>query len=99
MEEYELYRELGMLDEVITYNVKDDGRFRDNLPFFGGKYILSRKGGEGDANKAVIDKLIEVGAYWLVGKSNIAIPIHGVQRLHHLPKHTAMVRINRSSRR
>ena len=39
MEEYELYRELGMLDEVITYNVKDDGSFRDNLPFFGGKYI------------------------------------------------------------
>ena len=61
MEEYELYRELGMLDEVITYNVKDDGGFRDDLPFFGGKYILNRKGGEGDANKAVIDKLIEVG--------------------------------------
>ena len=55
MEEYELYRELGMLAQVITYNVKDDGSFRDDLPFFGGKYILSRKGGEGDANKAVID--------------------------------------------
>ena len=55
MEEYELYRELGMLPEVITYNVKDDGSFREDLPFFGGKYILSRKGGEGDANKAVID--------------------------------------------
>ncbi|MCV6584868.1 MAG: class I tRNA ligase family protein, partial [Marinibacterium sp.] len=61
MEEFELYRDLGMLEQVITYNVMDDGSFRADLPFFGGKYILSRKGGEGDANKAVIDKLVEVG--------------------------------------
>jgi isoleucyl-tRNA synthetase len=74
MEEYELYRELGMLDEVITYNVKDDGSFRDNLPFFGGKYILSRKGGEGDANKAVIDKLIEVGGLLARGKIKHSYP-------------------------
>ena len=35
MEEYELYRGLGMLDQVITYNVMDDGTFREDLPFFG----------------------------------------------------------------
>jgi isoleucyl-tRNA synthetase len=74
MEEYELYRELGMLDEVITYNVKDDGGFRDDLPFFGGKYILNRKGGEGDANKAVIDKLIEVGGLLARGKIKHSYP-------------------------
>jgi isoleucyl-tRNA synthetase len=74
MEEYELYRELGMLDQVITYNVKDDGSFRDDLPFFGGKYILSRKGGEGDANKAVIDKLIEVGGLLARGKIKHSYP-------------------------
>lgn len=74
MEEYELYRDLNMLQQVITYNVMDDGRFRDDLPFFGGKYILSRKGGEGDANKAVIDKLVEVGGLLARGKIKHSYP-------------------------
>ncbi len=74
MEEYELYRDLNMLQQVITYNVMDDGRFRDDLPFFGGKFILSRKGGEGDANKAVIDKLVEVGGLLARGKIKHSYP-------------------------
>ncbi|MEM6387664.1 MAG: isoleucine--tRNA ligase [Pseudomonadota bacterium] len=74
MEEYELYRDLAMLDQVITYNVMDDGSFRADLPFFGGKYILSRKGGEGDANKAVIDKLVEVGGLLARGKIKHSYP-------------------------
>ncbi len=74
MEEYELYRDLGMLEQVITYNVMDDGSFRADLPFFGGKYILNRKGGEGDANKAVIDKLIEVGGLLARGKIKHSYP-------------------------
>ena len=74
MEEYELYRDLNMLQEVITYNVMDDGSFRPDLPFFGGKYILSRKGGEGDANKAVIDKLVEVGGLLARGKIKHSYP-------------------------
>ena len=74
MEEYELYRGLGMLDQVITYNVEDDGKFRDSLPFFGGQYILSRKGGEGTANKAVIDKLIEAGGLLACGKIKHSYP-------------------------
>ncbi len=74
MEEYELYRDLGMLKDVITYNVMDDGSFRADLPFFGGKYILSRKGGEGDANKAVIDKLAEVGGLLARGKIKHSYP-------------------------
>ena len=74
MEEYELYRDLGMLDQVITYNVMDDGGFRADLPFFGGKYILNRKGGEGDANKAVIDKLVEVGGLLARGKIKHSYP-------------------------
>ncbi len=74
MEEYELYRDLGMLDQVITYNVMDDGSFREDLPFFGGKYILNRKGGEGDANKAVIDKLVEVGGLLARGKIKHSYP-------------------------
>ncbi len=74
MEEFELYRDLGMLEQVITYNVMDDGSFRADLPFFGGTYILSRKGGEGDANKAVIDKLAEVGGLMARGKIKHSYP-------------------------
>ena len=74
MEEYELYRDLGILEQVITYNVMDDGSFRADLPFFGGKYILNRKGGEGDANKTVIEKLIEVGGLLARGKIKHSYP-------------------------
>ncbi|WP_295313192.1 isoleucine--tRNA ligase [Roseobacter sp.] len=74
MEEYELYRDLGMLQEVITYNVTDEGMFREGLPFFGGKYILNRKGKEGDANAAVIDKLVEVGGLMARGKIKHSYP-------------------------
>ncbi len=74
MEEFELYRDLGMLEQVITYNVMDDGGFRADLPFFGGSYILNRKGGEGDANKKVIDKLVEVGGLMARGKIKHSYP-------------------------
>ncbi|MFW8635550.1 isoleucine--tRNA ligase [Cribrihabitans pelagius] len=74
MEEFELYRGLGMLEQVITYNVMNDGSFRKDLPFFGGKYILNRKGGEGDANTAVIDKLVEVGGLLARGKIKHSYP-------------------------
>ncbi len=74
MEEYELYRDLNMLDRVITYNVLDDGSFRPDLPFFGGSYILSRKGGEGDANKKIIDKLASVGGLLARGKIKHSYP-------------------------
>ncbi len=59
---------------MITYNVMDDGGFRADLPFFGGKYILNRKGGEGDANKTVIDKLVEVGGLLARGKIKHSYP-------------------------
>jgi len=74
MEEYELYRGLGMLDRVITYNVMDDGSFRPDLPFFGGTHILDRKGKEGDANTAIIDKLVEVGGLLARGKIKHSYP-------------------------
>ncbi len=74
MEEYELYRDLGMLGEVITYNVLDDGSFRADLPFFGGTRILKPNGKEGDANAAVIDKLIEVGGLLARGKIKHSYP-------------------------
>ncbi len=74
MEEFELYRDLGMLEQVITYNVMEDGRFRDDLPFFGGKAILKPNGKEGNANAAVIDKLAEVGGLLARGKIKHSYP-------------------------
>ena len=75
MDEFELYRDLGMLEQVITYNVMEDGRFRDDLPFFGGAAILRDKPNkknknnpwEGDANTAVMAKLVEVGGLFARG--------------------------------
>jgi isoleucyl-tRNA synthetase len=52
----------------------DDGSFRDDLPFFGGTYILNRKGKEGDANTAVINKLVEVGGLLARGKIKHSYP-------------------------
>ena len=74
MEEFELYRDLGMLEQVITYNIMDDGRFRADLPFFGGKAILKPNGKEGNANAAVIDKLVEVGGLLARGKIKHSYP-------------------------
>ncbi len=74
MEEFELYRDAGMLEQVITYNVMEDGSFRADLPFFGGKLILKPNGKEGDANKAVIDKLVEVGGLLARGKIKHSYP-------------------------
>ncbi|ETX14003.1 isoleucyl-tRNA synthase [Roseivivax halodurans JCM 10272] len=74
MEEYELYRGLGMLAQVITYNVMDDGSFREDLPFFGGKRILKENGKEGDANKAVIDTLVANGGLLARGKIKHSYP-------------------------
>ncbi|MFQ1700184.1 isoleucine--tRNA ligase [Loktanella agnita] len=75
MEEFELYRDLGMLQQVITYNVMEDGSFREDLPFFGGKKIMRDKPNkknktnpwEGDANTAVMAKLAEVGGLFARG--------------------------------
>ena len=74
MEEFELYRDLGMLAQVITHNVLDDGSFREDLPFFGATTILNAKGKEGTANKAVIDRLAESGGLLARGKITHSYP-------------------------
>ena len=85
-----------MLEQVITYNVMDDGGFRDDLPFFGGTYILDRKGKEGNANKAVIDKLVEVGGLLARGKIKHSYPHSlALQGAGDLSQHAAMVRRHR----
>jgi isoleucyl-tRNA synthetase len=63
-----------MLEQVITYNVMEDGRFRADLPFFGGKAILKPNGKEGNANGAIIEKLAEVGGLLARGKIKHSYP-------------------------
>ncbi|MBM2576010.1 isoleucine--tRNA ligase [Jannaschia sp. Os4] len=46
----------------MTHNVEADGSYRADLPLFGGEAILKPNGKPGGANKAVIDKMVEVGA-------------------------------------
>jgi len=62
------------LEQVITYNVMEDGRFRADLPFFGGKAILKPNGKEGNANGAIIEKLAEVGGLLARGKIKHSYP-------------------------
>ena len=67
-DDYEIGRRHGL---PMTYNVEGDGTFRADLPFFGGQAILKPNGKPGGANRAVIDKLAEVGA--LLARKRITI--------------------------
>ena len=53
----------------IPSNVLEDGRFREDLPLFGGLEIFTENGKEGRANGAVIDKLRDCGT--LAGRSHL----------------------------
>ncbi|MEM9047724.1 MAG: isoleucine--tRNA ligase [Pseudomonadota bacterium] len=64
-DDYEIGRLHGL---PMTYNVLEDGSFRADLPFFGGAVIFDHKGKEKDANRRVIDKLVEVGALLARGR-------------------------------
>ena len=56
-----LLQERG-IDTRIPYTVDENGAFTDEAPGFEGKRVITDKGKAGDANKAVIDALIEAGA-------------------------------------
>ncbi|MEM9138364.1 MAG: isoleucine--tRNA ligase [Pseudomonadota bacterium] len=58
----------------MTHNVMEDGTFRQDLPFFGGAVIFDHKGKEKDANKRVIDKLVELGALIARGRLKHSYP-------------------------
>ncbi|MEM9249449.1 MAG: class I tRNA ligase family protein, partial [Pseudomonadota bacterium] len=58
----------------MTYNVMEDGRYRADLPLFGGGQIFNHKGKEGDANKRVIDALVSAGALIARGRLKHSYP-------------------------
>ncbi|MDG4647393.1 isoleucine--tRNA ligase [Roseibacterium sp. SDUM158017] len=57
-DDYEIGRKHGL---PMTHNILDDSSFREGLPFFAGERIIRENGKPGNANKAVIDKLVELG--------------------------------------
>ena len=57
-EDFEVFLKRGWLSRM-TNNVEDDSSFSTSVPFFNGLQIFNKKGKEGEANRAVIKKLIE----------------------------------------
>ncbi len=49
------------IDTRIPYTVDENGALTDEAPGFEGKRVITDKGKVGDANKAVIDALVEAG--------------------------------------
>ena len=67
-DDYWLYmKHFGAKD--IPDNVSDDGKFRDHVPLFAGKEVLTQKGEMGDGNFAVLKALDEAGG--LLSKGSI----------------------------
>ncbi len=73
-EDFDLWMASGRLlaergiDPRIPYTVDENGAFTSEAPGFEGKRVLTDKGEPGDANKAVIEALIGVGALIARGK-------------------------------
>ena len=67
-DDFEIGRKHGL---AMTWNILDDSSYRPDLPFFAGQRIIKEDGKPGGANKAVIDKLVEVGG--LLGRRLITI--------------------------
>ena len=61
--------EARKIDTTIPYTVDENGAFTTDAPGFTGKRVLTDKGEPGDANKAVIDALIQHNA--LIGRSRL----------------------------
>ena len=62
-----LLQERG-IETRIPYTVDENGAFTDEAPGFEGKCVITDKGKVGDANKAVIDALVEAGTLVARGK-------------------------------
>ena len=58
-DDYECFVKRGWIDR-LTHNVGEESEFLSHVPFFSSLKVFNNKGKEGKANKAVINKLIEV---------------------------------------
>lgn len=64
-EDFELGRKYGI---EVPFTVDEAGAYFPNVPLFAGKRVLTPDGKDGDANGAVIAKLIETGALLAKGR-------------------------------
>ena len=74
-----LLQERGV-ETRIPYTVDENGALTEEAPGFEGKRVITDKGKVGDANKAVIDALIEAGGWWRVENSSTNIRTAGGRR-------------------
>ncbi len=65
-DDFVLGQEAGL---EITDNITDDGKFRENVPLFGGMEIYDKNGKMGEGNFAPIKELNDVGA--LIAKGSL----------------------------
>ena len=72
-DDYEAFIKRGWADRM-THNVGEESEFLDHVPFFAGLRVFDRKGKEGKANAAVIDKLVESGALIARGRITHSYP-------------------------
>ncbi len=72
-DDYEAFIKRGWADR-LTHHVGEESEFLDHVPFFAGLRVFDRKGKEGKANTAVIDKLVESGALIARGRITHSYP-------------------------
>ena len=57
-DDYDCFVKRGWIDR-LTHNIGEASEFLSHVPFFADLKVFNHKGKEGDANKAVINKLVE----------------------------------------
>ncbi len=72
-DDYECFVKRGWTDR-LTHNVNEDSAFEEFVPFFAGLQVFDRKGKEGKANTAVINKLVEANALIARGRIKHSYP-------------------------
>ncbi|MEV8467113.1 isoleucine--tRNA ligase [Fluviibacterium sp. DFM31] len=72
-DDYDCFVKRGWMDRM-TYNVGEESEFLAHVPFFAGLQVFDRKGKEGKANRAVIDKLVEAGGLIARGQVKHSYP-------------------------
>jgi isoleucyl-tRNA synthetase len=68
----EIFAEVGLTE--VPHTVGEAGEYYDHVPLLAGKRIYTEKGKDGDANPAVIDLLMRVGALVARGRVTHSYP-------------------------
>lgn len=72
-DDYECFVARNWIDRM-THNVGEESEFLPHVPLFAGLQVFDRKGKEGKANSAVIDKLVETGGLLARGRVTHSYP-------------------------